>query len=376
MTQERPRQIGLPDDLLAFSEGLKRIREELGDPGEADFEHLQKIERWGRTATAIGLATAPLGPNPLSIAALSLGRTTRWTMMAHHVLHKGYDKTPGIPERYTSKGFAKGKRRWLDWFDWIVPEAWQHEHNVLHHYRLGEETDPDLVEHNLDWLRKKPWPRPVKLALIGVLAAMWKSAYYAPNTLMELEYAQARRQGQDGAVTFSDGQVLNPATPLGRKLWTKSWLPYAGWHFGVLPALYAPLGPIAVANVAINSLLAELVTNLHTFTIITTNHAGDDMCRFEGKVSSKAHWQLRQVLGSVNFRTGGDVNDFLHGWLNYQIEHHVWPDLSMLQYQQVQPAVKALCEAHSVPYAQENVFMRLKKTLAIMTGHASMAHGP
>ena len=29
---------------------------------------------------------------------------------------------------------------------------------------------------------------------------------------------------------------------------------------------------------------------------------------------------LRAVIGSANFRTGGNVNDFLHGWLNYQIE--------------------------------------------------------
>lgn len=35
----------------------------------------------------------------------------------------------------------------------------------------------------------------------------------------------------------------------------------------------------------------------------------------------------------VNFNTGSDANDYLHGWLNYQIEHHMFPDLSMLSYQ-------------------------------------------
>jgi Ca2+-binding RTX toxin-like protein len=28
---------------------------------------------------------------------------------------------------------------------------------------------------------------------------------------------------------------------------------------------------------------------------------------------------LRAVIGSTNYRTGGDANDFMHGWLNYQI---------------------------------------------------------
>merc|ERR1712070_283632 len=32
-------------------------------------------------------------------------------------------------------------------------------------------------------------------------------------------------------------------------------------------------------------------------------------------------YYMRQVTSSVNFRTGGDLNDFMHGWLNYQIEH-------------------------------------------------------
>jgi len=32
---------------------------------------------------------------------------------------------------------------------------------------------------------------------------------------------------------------------------------------------------------------------------------------------------LRAVIGSANYKTGGDLNDFFHGWLNYQIEHHM-----------------------------------------------------
>ena len=64
----------------------------------------------------------------------------------------------------------------------------------------------------------------------------------------------------------------------------------------------------------------------------------------------------------------GDLNDFFHGWLNYQIEHHLWPDLSMLSYQKAAPLVRAICAKHGVPYVQHNVFWRLKKTVDIMTG--------
>ena len=42
--------------------------------------------------------------------------------------------------RFTTYGFAVGSvyRRARDWFDWMLPEAWNVEHNNLHHYRLSE----------------------------------------------------------------------------------------------------------------------------------------------------------------------------------------------------------------------------------------------
>ena len=34
--------------------------------------------------------------------------------------------------------------------------------------------------------------------------------------------------------------------------------------------------------------------------------------------------------------------------------------------------MRAICAKHGVPYVQQSVFWRLKKTVDIMTGHASM----
>ena len=59
-----------------------------------------------------------------------------------------------------------------------------------------------------------------------------------------------------------------------------------------------------------------------------------------------------------------------------QIEHHVWPDLSMYSYQEGAPQMRAICEKHGVPYLQHNVFWRVKKTVDIMTGATSMRRYP
>jgi len=58
--------------------------------------------------------------------------------------------------------------------------------------------------------------------------------------------------------------------------------------------------------------------------------------------------------------------------LNYQIEHHLWPDLPPSAYQRVQPKVKAVCEKHGVPYVQEPLHRRLAQLLGIVTGERRM----
>jgi fatty acid desaturase len=354
-------------DAEAFARDLDAVRARVRkDAGPADLTHLRKIEAWGRLCTAAGWATTWTAPNPLSAWMISQGRTARWSTVAHHVLHKGYDRVPGTPKSRTSKGFARGWRRMLDWNDWIAPDAWAFEHNQQHHYRLGEDADPDHVELNIDWLRDASWPQPVKLAVLAAFAATWKFSYYAPNTLRQLR----ARQGKKAA----ERETLEPLSTMFAKpeLWRRCFGPYALSQFALYPALYLPLGPWAAFSALANNLGAEVLTNLHTFLIITTNHVGDDIHIFDGPPKDRAEFYRRQVVGSTNFRTGGDANDFLHGWLNYQIEHHLFPDLSMLQYQQIQPEIRAICERHGVPYVQESVWKRLRKTVAVMTGQADM----
>merc|ERR1719198_125512 len=136
-------------------------------------------------------------------------------------------------------------------------------------------------------------------------------------------------------------------------------------------------GQTAYVNSIWNLVLADVVTNIHAFIVIATNHAGKDLYTFSnGCAPNSGTFYMRQVASSANFRTGGDFNDFMHGWLNYQVEHHMWPQLSALSYQKAQPEVKAICERNGVPYIQESVWIRLKKTVDIMVGKSPCASTP
>jgi fatty acid desaturase len=115
-------------------------------------------------------------------------------------------------------------------------------------------------------------------------------------------------------------------------------------------------------------MLAELLANIYSFTIITTNHCGSDLYRFSNSDVSENGRIYRAILGSVNYPYGSEATDFLHGYLNYQIEHHMFPDLSCLEYKLLAPKIKNICEKYKVNYIQENVLQRLYKTYKIYVG--------
>jgi fatty acid desaturase len=63
----------------------------------------------------------------------------------------------------------------------------------------------------------------------------------------------------------------------------------------------------------------------------------------------------RQVLTSRNV-TGSRPVDFLLGGLNYQIEHHLFPNMPRPNLRHAQPLVRAFCRQHDLPYTESTLF--------------------
>lgn len=362
----------------------------LAGGSQDDVDHLKKMVNWRNICAIIGMSMVWMAPNPLTVLALSTWTYASWTMIAHHTCHGGYNRVDA--GGFNSRGFALGSvvQRTKDWLDWMQPEAWNIEHNRLHHYRLNEASDPDLVQRNLEWLRDMNVPMAAKYAAVGFFLPIWKWFYYAPNTYKELQVAKMNKEGTPlpkgfrttksitVASLFHDEDVRQVVNP--KEFFTKVLGPFFFLRFVALPVplLAIPgVGPTLFAHAVGNIVLAELLTNIHAFVTIVTNHAGGDLYTFNDAVKPKTpSFYVRQIVGSANYATGTDPIDFSHGWLNYQIEHHVWPDLSMLQYQKGAPQLKAICAKYGVPYVQESVFERLRKTVDVMVGKSTMRKFP
>jgi fatty acid desaturase len=63
----------------------------------------------------------------------------------------------------------------------------------------------------------------------------------------------------------------------------------------------------------------------------------------------------RQVLTSRNVR-GSRLVDFVLGGLNYQIEHHLFPNMPRPNLRRAQPLVRAFCRQHHIAYAEATMF--------------------
>jgi len=363
---------------------IEAVKENIGNPSEEDFQHLLKMERWGRIATFsgygliavlsllelfLGVTTFFFWSMALVAAALiSTGNTSRWSNVVHPILHGAYDKVPNVPARYTRKAFAKGSRRYIDWLDWIKPEAWSYEHNIMHHYHLGEEDDPDCIQRNAEWIRYSKMPMFIRYIMIYIFMGLWKILYYAPNTLRILDNKKRKEEDKAGIVDLE----WSIKKKNGFELWMDYLLPYAAIKFIVIPALFIPFGITAVFNAFLIVLIAEFMANAHSFLVIVPNHSAEDIYMFNEPHQSQGEFYLRQIMGSVNYNTGGDLRDFFHGWLNYQVEHHLFPNLPLSQYQKMQPLVKEICEKHNLEYRQESVFKRLNMTIKLLVGRTKM----
>ncbi len=68
----------------------------------------------------------------------------------------------------------------------------------------------------------------------------------------------------------------------------------------------------------------------------------------EGKIEN--NWALHQMLNTTDFSPKSKVLSWFIGGLNYQIEHHLFPEICHVHYPGIAPIVKKTAEEYGIPY--------------------------
>jgi fatty acid desaturase len=335
------------DDVEAIGRELDALRREIEESrGEADEAYIRRVialQRGLDAAARVTLFASLFPPAWLAgTAMLSVAKIIENMELGHNIIHGQWDWM-NDPEIHSST--------W-EWDNVCPSSHWKHSHNVVHHtYTNVIGKDRDVGYGLLRVTRDYKW-KPKNLAqpaIYGALAALFEFGV----AFHDLDLG-AVKKGRKSKETLK-----RQLGEIGRKVRRQVVKDYV-----LFPAL---TGPAAVSTLTAN-LTANVVRNLWTNAVIFCGHFPDGAEKFTVEHlenETPAEWYLRQMLGSANFE-GGKVMTFLTGALNYQIEHHVFPDLPSNRYPQISERVRDICERYGIPYTTGPFLLQYALTLRTM----------
>ncbi len=315
----------------ALGRELDALRQQIvADLGQRDVEHMRRVIRAAHGSEAAGRLLLHFGIGPLSFlvgtSALALSKILENMEIGHNVMHGQYDWTrdPAL-DSHT-----------YEWDIVCTGDDWRHSHNYEHHTFtnvLGKDRDVGYgflrITPEQRW-RPSNLPQPL-IALGLAFLFQWGVGTH------DLRIDQTLRGKQSRA------ELLRRARPFLRK---------AGWQlfkdYGFYPALALANAP----RVAAGNLVANMLRNLWTFSVIFCGHFPEGVRVYhqdETAGESRGEWYVRQMNGSANIE-GGSWFHLMTGHLSHQIEHHLFPDLPAARYPEIAPRVREICARYGQAY--------------------------
>ncbi|MDH0293360.1 fatty acid desaturase [Pseudomonas sp. GD04087] len=320
-------------ELEAFGAELDALRQRtLHDLGEKDARYIRRIRAAVRFCCWSGRVLLMAGWFPptwlLSTFLLGLGKILENMELGHNVMHGQYDWM-NDPE------FSGQNYEW----DIVGPaDFWRHTHNHVHHTYTNVLGMDDDVGYGVVRLfpeqRWKPFYRWQPL-WVTIQALLFQYAVAVQHLRLD-KYVKGRMSKEELRPLLRQFNAK-----VGRQ-WVKD--------YAVFPLLGLFSG--AFGAVLLGNLIANLMRNLWTFTVIFCGHFTEKAAVFPPEVlqdETRGHWYLRQLRGSSNLE-GGPLFHILTGNLSHQIEHHLYPDLPARRYAQLSCEVQAIAARYGQTY--------------------------
>jgi fatty acid desaturase len=209
-------------------------------------------------------------------------------------------------------------------FGWWVPK-----HNAHHTNPNHEDLDPDISITAVAFTADQASSR---RGLVRLLAR-YQAWLFFPLLLLEAAHLHL---ASSKAILRGSGRAN-----------TVEGLLLVAHVAGYLTALVWVLSPLqAVAFLAVQ----QGLFGLYLGCAFAPNHKGMPTLT----AADELDFLRRQVLTSRNV-AGSRLVDFVLGGLNYQIEHHLFPNMPRPNLRRAQPLIRAFCLQHGLPYTQASL---------------------
>lgn len=301
----------------------------------------------------------------LSYFIMGLGMAGLGMVTMHDANHGSFSK-----HKKTNKFFSKTLYL-LGGF----PPAWRFQHNTLHHgYTNIEGHDEDIAPVGV--LRFSPHQPYKRIYRYQYLYAWFFYSLMTISWITMNDFKRLIRYNKMGA-PFTSG---NRFSALFKDLVLSKILYYGIFLFVpmfVLPvAWYWVIAGFIFMHATGGIILSTIFQTAHV--VPTSNYPLPDT-----KNEIDNNWAVHQLYTTSDFSPTSKIFSWFIGGLNYQVVHHLFPQISHVHYKNIAPIVKATAQKYGLPYHVNRNFLvavlehaKMLKQLGRETHEKNLAFNP
>ena len=229
---------------------------------------------------------------------------------------------------------------------------WKVQHNVLHHsFTNIHEGDDDL---NVPFfLRFSP---NAKKNLLHPFQHWYTWFFYGLSTLSWVttkDFIRLDRYYKMGLIK-------------GKNIYRNTFLKILAWKFVYftltlgMPILFSPFG---IGEILLGFLTLHFITGLSISLVFQTAHVMPEVSFHQTDENGivEGERMIHQLLTTSNYAPKSRLFSWMIGGLNFQIEHHLFPDICHVHYKNISEIVQQTASEYNLPYySKKNFFQALR----------------
>jgi len=217
------------------------------------------------------------------------------------------------------------------------PWMWYHEHVIGHHaYPNVDHKDPDLA-HAPQLMREH---RSIKWKPTHVGQSRWRHMLFVWSVAVGIGLQLLNDAKTNMKLSYNN---VVPCASLSKPRIIAHILGRMG-YFALMHMWPYFLFPLWKAMIW--ATLPGIVLSVCFMANTQINHL-TDMC---AHASDSTNFYKHQIVTAQNFGNGSLFCYYFSGGLNYQIEHHLFPNINHCHLPELAKGVKRICKKHGVPY--------------------------
>lgn len=225
---------------------------------------------------------------------------------------------------------------------------WKLQHNVLHHtFTNVEGVDEDL--NGRSFLRFSPHQKHRKVHRFQHIYAWGFYSLLTLNWVTASDFMRAKRYRKKGLIK-SDKELKKQYFQIGA--WKLLYFSYAL----VLPLILIPASPWLIIGCFFGM---HFIAGFCLSIIFQTAHVmtSADFPLPDENQTLQNSWAVHQIETTSNYAPGSRILSWLVGGLNFQIEHHLFTNISHVHYKKLSKIVAATSEEFGITYRTHRTFL-------------------